>query len=92
MESMKWIESVNLTVKSQEEVNSVFTLMNIHIAIQKMKISATSKSFDMPDKSVFSFDSFICKRCEHRLQQAVKVSPIPAVYSLFHPDPKASRK
>ena len=50
VESMKWIESVCLTVKSQEEVNNVFTLMNIHIAIQKMKISATSKSFDMSDR------------------------------------------
>jgi len=36
--------------------------MNIQIAIQKMKISSTSKTFDMSDRSELDPDLYICNR------------------------------
>ena len=48
--------------KSQGEEIGIFTLINIQIAIQKMKISSVSKTFDMSDRSDLGSDSYICYR------------------------------
>jgi len=45
-------------IKSQGEANDVFTLMNIQIAIQKVKISSTSKTGDMSDLVLIAYLQF----------------------------------
>jgi len=52
--------SVCLNEMNQGEAISVFTLMILEIAIQKIKISPTSKTCNMSDRPSLAQTKFIC--------------------------------